>query len=104
MPEEIKIQNGHNRYFESPNMEMELISLYFRRPNQGETPTFMTSSRALQTIGTGIAQKLNVTRIGKAFRDLGFKYVKVHGTRGFLVIERSAEEIRLYLKNVPYEE
>ncbi len=99
-PEEIKIQNGHNRYFESPNMEMELISLYFRRPNQGETPTFMTSSRALQIIGTGIAQKLSTVRIGKAFTDLGFVPARCSGIRGYWVIERSAEEMRLFQKNV----
>ena len=98
--EEIKIQNGHNRNFESPNMELELVSMYFRKPNEGETPTFMNASRALQIIGTGIAQKLSAVRIGRAFKDLGFKSVRVHGMRGFLVMERSAEDIRLYLKNI----
>ena len=53
-------------------MELELVSMYFRQPNEGETPTFMTATRALQIIGTGIAQKLSVVRIGRAFRDLGF--------------------------------
>ena len=99
--EEIKIQNRHNRNFESPNMELELVSLYFRRPNEGETPTFMTSSRAMQIIGTGIAQKLNVSRIGKAFKDLGFAPARSGDMRGYWVVERSAEDMRMYLKNIP---
>lgn len=101
--EEIKIQNGHNANFESPNMELELVSLYFRRPNEGETPTFMTASRAMQVIGTGIAQKLSATRVSKAFRDLGFEPARCNNVRGYWVMERTAEDIRLYLKNVPHE-
>ena len=98
-PEEIKVQNAHNRNFESPNMELELVSMYFRQPLEGETPTFMNASRAMQIAGSGIAQKLSAVRIGRAFRELGFKEARCGGIRGYWVMERSAEEIRLYLRN-----
>lgn len=98
--EEIKLQNRHNSSFEAPNMEMELVSTYFRRPNEGETATFMTATRALQIIGAGIAQKLSTIRITKTFKDLGFESVRSQNMRGFWVIERSAEEIQMFLKSV----
>ena len=103
-PEEIKVQNAHNRNFESPNIEMELVSMYFRQPLEGETPTFMNASRAMQIAGNGIMQKLSVVRMGRAFRELGFKEARCGGIRGYWVMERSAEEIRLYLRNATEDE
>ncbi len=98
--EEIMMQNRHNRHFEIPNMELELVSLYFRRPQPHETPMFMTSARAMQVIGGGVSQKLNATRIGMAFSELGFERARQNGIRGFLVIMRTAEEMMLYQKNI----
>lgn len=53
----------------------------------------------MQIAGSGIAQKLSAVRIGRAFRELGFKEARCGGIRGYWVMERSAEEIRLYLRN-----
>ena len=61
----------------------------------------MTTSRAIQIIGTGIVQKLNVSRIGKAFKDLGFAPARSGDMRGYWVVERSADDMRMYLKNIP---
>ena len=61
---------------------------------------FMTSSRVLQIIGSGITQKLSATRIGMAFSELGFKRVRYHGIRGYLVMQRTAEEIMAYQKSM----
>lgn len=52
--EEIQEQNRHNRKFETPRLEHELVDLYFRRPLEHENSMFMTSSRVLQIIGSGI--------------------------------------------------
>ena len=98
--EEIMMQNRHNSHFEIPNMELELVSLYFRRPQPHETPMFMTSARAMQVIGGGVSQKLNATRIGMAFSELGFERARQNGIRGFLVIMRTAEEMMLCQKNI----
>ena len=61
----------------------------------------MTAIRAMQIIGTGIAQKLNVSRIGKAFKDLGFSPARSQRLRGYRVVKRSAEDMRMCLKNIP---
>ena len=98
--EDIQEQNRHNRKFETPRLEHELVDLYFRRPLEHENSMFMTSSRVLQIIGSGITQKLSATRIGMAFSELGFQRVRYHGIRGYLVMQRTAEEIMAYQKSM----
>ena len=98
--EEIQEQNRHNRKFETPRLEHELVDLYFRRPLEHENSMFMTSSRVLQIIGSGITQKLSATRIGMAFSEQGFQRVRYHGIRGYLVMQRTAEEIMAYQKSM----
>ena len=98
--EEIQELNRHNRQFETPHLERELVSLYFRVPQEGENGMFMTSARAIQIIGTGISQKLNPTRVGLSFNELGFQRVRYQGIRGYLVIQRTAEEMQAYQKGI----
>ena len=98
--EEIQELNHHNRQFETPHLERELVSLYFRVPQEGENGMFMTSARAIQIIGTGISQKLNPTRVGLSFNELGFQRVRYHDIRGYLVIQRTAEEMQAYQKGI----
>ena len=98
--EEIQELNHHNRQFETPHLERELVSLYFRVPLESENGMFMTSARAIQIIGTGISQKLNPTKVGLAFNELGFQRVRYHGIRGYLVIQRTAEEMQAYQKSI----
>lgn len=102
--QEVKNQNIHNRNFESPNMELELVSIYFRKPNEGELGIFVSATRAMQIIGSSIAQRLSPINIGRAFKELGFECTRFKGIKGYWVMERSAEEMRLYLKSIPMEE
>ena len=51
-------------------------------------------------VGTGISQKLNPTRVGLSFNELGFQRVRYHGIRGYLVIQRTAEEMQAYQKGI----
>lgn len=86
--------NQHNHQFEAPRLERELVSLYFAVPGEGQNGIFMTASRALQIIGVNIAQKLNAVWIGRAFKELGFQKVRMNHCWGYLVMERTAEEIK----------
>ena len=92
--EEIQTLNQHNQKFEAPRMEQELIQLYFRLPTADEHGEFMTASRAMQVMGQGVAQKLSAVGIGRAFKDLGFKRTSYKSVYGYLVIQRTGEEIR----------
>ena len=92
--EEIQQLTQHNRQFETPCLEQELICQYFRRPAEREPGEFMAVSLALQIVGANITQKINSVMLGRAFRELGFKDHKSHGIRGYIVVRRSPEEMR----------
>ena len=94
--EEIQELNRHNREFETPRLEHELVDLYFRRPTDSELGEFMSVARALQMISNGISQKLSAVNVGRAFSDLGFKRVRTNSSRGFIVVCRTPEEIKAY--------
>ncbi len=94
--EEIERQNNHNRRFEAPHLEQELVDLYFRIPTEAETGEFVSVARAMQLIGSNISQRLSAVKIGKAFADLGFRKVRTKSSRGFIAIVRTAEDIRAY--------
>ena len=94
--EEIQELNRHNRQFETPRLEHELVDLYFRRPTDSELGEFMSVARALQMISNGISQKLSAVNVGRAFSDLGFKRIRTNSSRGFIVVCRTPEEIKAY--------
>ena len=94
--EEIQELNRHNKQFETPHLEHELVDLYFRRPTDSELGEFMSVARALQMISNGISQKLSAVNVGRAFSDLGFKRVRTNSSRGFIVVCRTPEEIKAY--------
>ena len=94
--EEIQELNRHNRQFETPRLEHELVDLYFRKPTDSELGEFMSVARALQIISNGISQKLSAVNVGRAFSDLGFKRVRTNSSRGFIVVCRTPEEIKAY--------
>ena len=88
--------NRHNKQFETPHLEHELVDLYFRRPIDSELGEFISVARALQMISNGISQKLSAVNVGRAFSDLGFKRVRTNSSRGFIVVCRTPEEIKAY--------
>ncbi len=98
--EEIEKQNRHNRAFEAPRLEQELVDLYFRKPTEAETGEFVSIARAMQIISCNISQKLNSSKLGKAFNDLGFEKMRTKHSRGYRAIVRTAEEIKAYQVSV----
>ena len=84
----------HNQQFETPRLEVELISQYFRRPQGIEPGEFISVAMAMQIVGANITQKLSCVMIGRAFRELGFQSRKSGSIRGYVVVRRSAEEMR----------
>ena len=98
--EEIMQLNSHNRKFEAPHLEQELVDLFFRKPLDNEHGEFMSVARALQIISSGISQKLSAVNVGRAFVDLGFKRVRTCTCRGFVVVSRTGDEIKEYQKTL----
>ena len=93
---EIQQVNSHNRYFEAPRLEEELVDLYYRKPRENELGVFVSVARAIQVMGACLAQKLSSVAVSRAFRNLGFKAARTPHSRGFIAMPRSAEEIKAY--------
>ena len=93
--EEIQRLAAHNRQYETPRLEHELVQLYFRQPAGAETGVFMSVGRAMQLVSANISQKLSPVYLGRALGELGFRRVKYQGQRGYIVVLRTAEEIQI---------
>ena len=91
--EEIVRLQQHNSQFEAPRMEKELVHLYFRKPVGIEGGIFMPVARAMQIVSANISQKLSAVHLGRAFNDLGYKRVKHGSQRGYIVVQRTGEEM-----------
>ena len=91
--EEILRLARHNRQFETPRLEYELASLYFRQPTGAEPGVFMSVARAMQVVSANISQKLSAVYLGRALGELGFRRVKHNGVRGHIVVCRSGDEM-----------
>ena len=83
----------HNRQFETPRLEAELVQLYFRKPAGTEPGVFMSVARAMQVVSANISQKLSPVYLGRALGEQGFRRVKYNGVRGYIVVCRSGDEM-----------
>ena len=92
--QEINALNVRNVEFEVPNLEEELVLTYFRQPFEGCKASFMKVAEVLERINAGIRHPLSPTKLGIIMTQLGFPAVKRNGRRGYLVIERSTDEIQ----------
>ena len=92
--QEIQQLSAHNKQFEAPKLEQELVHLYFRKPVGVEGGIFMSVARAMQIVSANLSQKLSPEHLGRAFNELGFKRVKYSGQRGYIVMIRTADEIQ----------
>ena len=102
--EEISRLSDHNRQFETPKLEHELVDVYFRKPSGGDTGEFMPVARALQIIGGNTSLPISAVGLGRAFREQGFRQVRQTFTRGYLVVQRQADEIKARLRMMAGEE
>ena len=91
---EIEELAEHNKAFETPQIEQELVDVFFRRPVEHETGEYMPVSRAMQIIGGYMSQHITPNRLGQAFRTQGFEPKRTLNSRGYIVIQRDAGEIR----------
>lgn len=94
---EIEALNLHNRHFEVPCLEQELILTHYRRPMPGERCMFITNSQILCRINAGIRQKLSPVKIGMVLKQEGFECARTGGKRGYRMIELTGDEIQANL-------
>ena len=102
-PEIDRLQR-HNQLFESPNSELELIDLHFRKPVGNELGELVSATMALQMIGGNIAQTLSKEKIGHAFAKLGFEYRRKTSQRGYIAVHRTGAEMEEYRRKLAEDE
>jgi len=92
--EEMKLVARHNERFEVCKPERELISRFYRVPNDGEPGVFVSATEIMQNVGGLLTSQLTKNKLGRAMTALGFESVRSHGQRGYIVVEFSGEEIK----------
>ena len=102
--DEIMALAVHNQAFEAPQIEQELVDVYFRRPREHESGEYMPVSRAMQIIGGSLSQQVNASRLGQAFKTQGYEYKRTAHSRGYIVVQRDAMEIKERLKMLAEED
>ena len=85
--EEIKLVNLHNRNFEVPSMERELIQAYYRCPLPSEEGTFVSTTDILSRINSAVKHYLSPVKIGLVMKQAGFELTRSNGKRGYRVVE-----------------
>ena len=61
---------------------------------RGRAGEFMSVARALQIVGGNLTQKLTHASLGRAFTELGFIKKILSHVRGYVVVQRTPEEIK----------
>lgn len=92
--DEIRLLNEQNREYQVPLPEEELLLTYFRPTFPGcQGSIFMKVSEILERINVGVKQQLSPNKLGMLLTKLGFQKARYNNERGYLVIERSVDEI-----------
>ena len=102
--DEIVALAEHNQAFEAPQIEQELVDVYFRHPKEHELGEYMPVSRAMQIIGGNLSQHVNASRLGQAFKLQGYEYKRTAHSRGYIVVQRDGMEIKERLKMLAEED
>ena len=94
----------HNERFETAHSELELIDLYYRKPQGAEPRELVSATMALQTIGGHLAYSLSKEKIGQAFAALGFEYKRTARQRGYIAVRRTGAEMEAYRRQMAEED
>ena len=84
----------HNRQFEEPCMEEELILTYLRRPEGDEPGEFLTATRIVELIGQYVRTRLSPKKVALSMNRLGFEQRRTHSARGWIAVTLNGDEIK----------
>lgn len=86
---------AHNRQFEEPSMEEELIQTYFRHPGENELGEFYSATRIIETINTAVKTPLSQRNIAIWMNRLGYPQRRHNNVRGWNVVLLTYTDIKL---------
>ena len=84
----------HNRQFEEPSLEEELIMTYLAHPYKDHVGEFLTATRIIELINTYIKTPLSPRRIAFAMNRLGFSARRIKNLRGWLAVILTGDQIK----------
>ena len=92
--DEIKVQNEHNKRFETECIEEQLIMKYYAQPTSSDTGVYLTSSEILEKINGGIKKPLSTVKIGRIMNKMGYDVKILDGFRKYRVKELQYADIQ----------
>ena len=84
----------HNRQFEEPCMEEELIATYLRVPYGDEVGEFLTATRIIELIGGAVKRPLSAKKVALCMNRLGFEQRRTKYSRGWNAIILTGNAIK----------
>ena len=84
----------HNRQFEEPCMEEELIATYLRVPYGDEVGEFLTATRIIELIGGAVKCPLSAKKVALCMNRLGFEQRRTKYSRGWNAIILTGNDIK----------
>ena len=84
----------HNRQFEEPCMEEELIATYLRVPYGDEVGEFLTATRIIELVGGAVKRPLSAKKVALCMNRLGFEQRRTKYSRGWNVIILTGNDIK----------
>ncbi len=84
----------HNRQFEEPCIEEELILTYLRHPAENEAGEFLTAARIIELVGQYVRTRLSPKRVAMSMNRLGFEPRRTKYSRGWIAVTLTGDEIK----------
>lgn len=90
--EENRELTSQNRWFEAPNVTIDLIMKYFRKPRPHETAELVTTGEVVERITCNYRGKINGTKVGVAMRRLDVEKVRLRDRTFYKLISLTPDE------------
>lgn len=81
-----------NRWFEAPNVTIDLITKYFRKPLPHETAELVTTGEVVERITCNYRGKINGPKVGVAMRRLNVEKVRLRDRTFYKLISLTPDE------------
>jgi predicted P-loop ATPase len=103
-PQEEELLKQHNKAFEVPHPEEELVSFYFRLPDEMQTPAFYPTSVVLDIITrTSHLKNVSCVSLGRVLAMMGYESGVVKRHHGYYLERRKDEEVHALPHVLAYE-
>ncbi|MBQ7988724.1 MAG: hypothetical protein IJ253_09510 [Bacteroidaceae bacterium] len=103
-PQEEALLKAHNKCFEVPHPEEELVSFYFRLPDEMQAPAFYPTSIVLDIITRNTRMKnVSCVSLGRVLAVMGYEAAVVKRHHGYYLERRKSEEVNALPHTLAYE-